>query len=122
MSLEEIRLTNLDLTAIPAPIARLHGLKRVDLSCNKLAGELCKGPWLDSLEELCLMGNLFTQLPSALLQCKGRLRKLDISDCKLNKWLGEELSDQTKDLYQELVAARTEVLLGERAHSGLGTW
>ena len=74
--LEEVKLTNLDLKAIPAPITRLPGLKRVDLSGNKLAGELCPGPWLDSLEELCLSCNDFAQLPSALLQCKGKLRKL----------------------------------------------
>ena len=80
-SLEEVKLTNLDLKAIPAPIARLPGLKRVDLSCNKLAGELCDWPWLDSLEDLCLMHNLFAQLPSALLQCKGRLRKWNVIGC-----------------------------------------
>ena len=41
--LEEVKLTHLDLTAIPAPIARLSSLKRVDLSGNKLTGELCGG-------------------------------------------------------------------------------
>ena len=111
--LEEIKLINLDLKAIPAPIPFLPALKRVDLSWNKLAGEVCPGPWLDSLEELCLGCNDFAQLPSALLQCKGQLRKLNMSGNEV--CFGEELSDQTEDLYQELVAAGTEVLLGQHA-------
>ena len=113
---EEVKLF-LDLKAIPAPIAGLPGLKRVDLTHNKLAGELCEGPWLDSLEELCLSWNDFAQLPSALLQCKGRLRKLKMLGNSMGE--GEKLSDQTKDLYQELVAAGTKILLDERAHSVL---
>ena len=112
--LEEVKLISLDLKVVPAPIARLPRLKGVDLSGNKLAGELCEGPWLDSLEELCLSRNDFVHLPSALLLCKGKLRRLNMSSNRM--CLGEELSDQTKGLYQELVAAGTEVLLGKRAH------
>ena len=105
--LEEVRLIRTDLTNIPAPIACLPGLKRVDLSNNQLAGELYKGPWLDSLEELCLMHNEFAQLPTALLQCKGKLQKLNMSDNRIC-----ELDEQSRSIYQELVAAGTEVLLG----------
>ena len=107
--LEEVKLRHLSLKAIPAPIACLPGLKRVDLSRNKLAGELCEGPWLDSLEELCLSRNDFAKLPSALLQCKGRLRKLIMFGNRIGE--GEELKDQSKGIYHELVAAGTEVLL-----------
>ena len=114
--LEEVTLTYLDLWTIPAPIACLPGLKRVDLSRNKLTGKLCEGPWLDSLEELDLECNCFEQLPSALLRCKGRLRK-----SMLANMMGEGggRSDQTKDIHQELVAAGTEVLLDKRARDRL---
>ena len=84
---------------------------------NKLAWELCEGPWLDSLEELSLSCNSFAQLPSALLLCKGKLRKLNIS---CNRISGEDLSDQAKELYQELVAAGTEVRVGSQMCPGLG--
>ena len=114
--LEEVKLTNLDLKAIPAPIASLHRLKRLDLSGNKLAGEFCPGPWLDSLEELCLSWNGFARLPSALLLCKGKLQKLDMSACNKICESGE-LDDQTRSVYQHLVAAGTEVLLGQRVHN-----
>ena len=112
---EEVKLSGLELKAIPAPIASLHRLKRLDLSVNRLAGELCPGPWLDSVEELCLSRNGFAQLPSALLLCKGKLRKLDMSACNKMCESGE-LDDQTWSVYQQLVAAGTEVLLGQRVH------
>ena len=85
----------------------------MDLSGNNLAGELREGPWLDSLEELCLCWNDFAQLPLAMLLCKGKLRKLSMSG---NNVCFRELSDQTKDVYQELVAAGTKVFVGPRAH------
>ena len=111
--LEEVKLIRTDLQGIPAPIAHLPGLKRVDLSDNQLAGELYKWPWLDNLEELCLMHNDFAQLPTGLLQCKGKLQKLNM----LNNRIGEtgEVDEQTRSIYQELVAAGTEVLLDNRS-------
>ena len=113
--LEEVKLTCLDLKAFPAPIARLPGLKRVDLEANRLAGELPEGPWLDSLEELCLSWNDFAQLPSALLRCKGKLQKLDMYGERM--CVEEEPSDQTNNLYLELVAAGTKVVLGHPANN-----
>ena len=70
----EVKLIRINLRGIHAPIARMPGLKLVDRTDNRLAGELCEGPWLDSLEELCLIVNHFSQLPTALLQCKGKRR------------------------------------------------
>ena len=114
--LEEVKLSGLELKAIPAPIAGLHRLKRLDLSRNWLAGELCPGSWLDSLEELCLSWNRFAQLPSALLLCKGKLRKLDMSGYNNMCESGGQLDDQTRTVYQQLVAVGTGVLLEQRVH------
>ncbi|KFM27068.1 Ras-related protein RAB1BV [Auxenochlorella protothecoides] len=79
--LEFLELRACGLEAVPAPVAALPALRRLDLGINRLAG-LAPGPYLAGLEWLCLRQNPRLRALPAELAAAPHLAHLDLGECE----------------------------------------
>ena len=77
--LERLELRACGLRALPAPVAALPALKRLDLGINRLE-DLPEGPYLANLVWLGLRQNPLRRVPPALAGA-ARLEALDLGEC-----------------------------------------